>query len=197
MALNNSTSYANAHARVRILYSQLLSPQTMTNLEEATDFAVLINTLKETVYGPYLAKVEDRELNPRRAVYQVRSRLADVYRTVIHATPDQTRPLLEFLFRHFELDNLKAILRGITAGTSWDQVKYVLFPLGTYTVLPGETMLETGNIGAAVELLSQSPYYFALTHALQRYSSEQSLFPLEVALDLDYWRRLWESIHRL
>ena len=197
MALNNSTSYANAHARVRILYSQLLSPQTMTNLEEATDFGMLINMLKETVYGSYLSKVEDRELNPRRAVFQIRSRVADVYRTTIHATPDQTRPLLEFLFRHFELDNLKAILRGIATGSTWEEVKYVLFPLGANTVLPGEAMLETGNIGAAVEQLSQTPYYFALTHALQRYSSEQSLFPLEVALDLDYWRRLWESIHRL
>jgi V/A-type H+-transporting ATPase subunit C len=32
---------------------------------------------------------------------------------------------------------------------------------------------------------------------MKRYSSEQSLFPLEVALDLDYWRKLWAEARKL
>jgi vacuolar-type H+-ATPase subunit C/Vma6 len=32
---------------------------------------------------------------------------------------------------------------------------------------------------------------------MERYTSEKSLFPLEVALDLDYWRTLWSSVNQL
>jgi len=197
MAPNSPTSYANAHARVRILYSQLLSSQTMAHLREATDLVMLVNVLKETVYGSYLAGMEDKDLDPKQIVSQLRGRVVNAYLNTIHAAPLQTRPLLELLFRHFELDNLKAILRGIVTGSSWEEVQNVLFPLGESTVLPGETMLEAGNVSAASEQLSQTPYYPILSHALQRFTSEQSLFPLEVALDLDYWRKLWEAINKL
>jgi len=55
----------------------------------------------------------------------------------------------------------------------------------------------TRNIEAAIELLRGTPYYDTLSHALKRYQTEQGLFPLEVALDLSYWREIWEAIHRL
>jgi V/A-type H+-transporting ATPase subunit C len=32
---------------------------------------------------------------------------------------------------------------------------------------------------------------------MKRYSVEQNLFPLEVALDLDYWRELWKDVNEL
>jgi V/A-type H+-transporting ATPase subunit C len=32
---------------------------------------------------------------------------------------------------------------------------------------------------------------------MKRYSAEQNLFPLEVALDLNYWRKLWQDARHL
>jgi vacuolar-type H+-ATPase subunit C/Vma6 len=58
-------------------------------------------------------------------------------------------------------------------------------------------MIEAGNVGTAVDLLRGTSYYNTLSFAMKRYSAEQSLFPLEVALDLDYWRRLWQEARRL
>lgn len=52
-------------------------------------------------------------------------------------------------------------------------------------------------MAAAVELLRGTPYYETLSHALKRYSTEQNIFPLEVALDLNYWRELWQDVNRL
>jgi V/A-type H+/Na+-transporting ATPase subunit C len=34
-------------------------------------------------------------------------------------------------------------------------------------------------------------------HALKRYQTEQGPFPLEEALDLSYWREIWEALHHL
>lgn len=191
------SGYAAVHSRVRVMYAGLLNPQAELKLSEATDLPALVGLLKNTVYGPYLAGVEDQELTPRRAVYQIKSRIADTYQTLIHMAPPHTRPVLAQLFRHFEVSNLKAILRGIAIGSSWESLESVLFPLGSFSVLPAQQMLETGNIEAAVLLLAGTPYYETLSQAMKRYTSEQSLFPLEVALDLSYWRKLWSTTTQL
>jgi V/A-type H+-transporting ATPase subunit C len=58
-------------------------------------------------------------------------------------------------------------------------------------------MMEAGNVAAAVELLRGTQYYETLSHAMKRYNTEQNLFPLEVALDLNYWRELWKDVNTL
>jgi V/A-type H+-transporting ATPase subunit C len=191
------SEYAAIHARVRAMYSTLLTLQAWARLSGATDLIALIGSLKDTAYGPYLMRVEEENLTPRRAVYQIKGKVADAYITVIRLASARTRPLLTQLYRHFEIDNLKAVLRGIVTGAAWTQVQFVLFPLGPMTVLPAQAMVEAGSVGAAVEQLRGTPYYDTLSHAMKRYVAEQSLFPLEVALDLNYWRELWSDVNRL
>jgi V/A-type H+-transporting ATPase subunit C len=58
-------------------------------------------------------------------------------------------------------------------------------------------MVESGSIVAAVELLRGSPYETTMAFAMKRFSTEQNLFPLEVALDLNYWRNLWAQTKKL
>jgi V/A-type H+-transporting ATPase subunit C len=197
MSEGGVSAYAAIQARVRAMYSMLLTPQAWADLCEADDFSILIELLTQTAYGPYLMRVEDNLLTPRRAIFQVKQWITDTYLTVIQQAPAYTRPLLTQLYRHFEIDNLKAVLRGIVTGAAWDQVLYVLFPLGPMTVLPAQRMLEAGNMEAAVDLLRGTPYYDILSHSIERYLAEQSLFPLEVALDLNYWRTLWRDVNRL
>jgi V/A-type H+-transporting ATPase subunit C len=187
------SEYAALHSRTRIMYSALLTPQVGASLRDAEDLPALIAVLKNTAYGPYLQDLEGKELNTKQVIARVKARVADVYMGIIHAAPVSTRPLLMQLFRHFEIDNLKAILRGIVTNSSWEQVQGILFPLGSLSVLPAQEMLESGSLESAVALLANTPYHETLTHAMKRYSDEQSLFPLEVALDLAYWQKLWGS----
>ncbi len=197
MASSGISGYAAVNARVRVMYSTLLTPQEMDRLSEAPDFNSLIEQLKHTAYGLYLEQVRDRDLSPRRAAFQLRERLANAYSSIIGIVPDQTRPLLVQLYRFFEVSNLKAVLRGIVKGEPWDVVKYLLFPFGSRTIIPAEEMLTANNVAPAVELLRGTPYYQTLSYAMKRYSAEQSLFPLEVTLDLNYWRDLWKNVKQL
>lgn len=204
MSGSGVSAYAALNARVRAMYSSILSPQDLAGLAEAPDFPALVGLLKQAAYGPYLENLKEKDLTPRSAVIQIKSRLADAYRSVISMAPGQARPLIIQLYRYYEVDNLKAVLRGIVTGPSrdqevplWDQVRGVLFPLGPTTVLPAQAMVEAGNVTTAVELLRGTPYYDTLSFAMKRYSAEQSLFPLEVALDLNYWRQLWQEASQL
>jgi V/A-type H+-transporting ATPase subunit C len=187
------------------MYADLLTPQDMLRLKETPDFVSLFGSLKATAYGPYLESLKDKDISPRRATAQIKRKLADSYYSVIQMSPENTRPLVKQLYRYYEIGNLKAVLRALVTVASWstdetslwDRVRGVLFPLGTTSVLPAQAMVESGSVGAAVDLLRGTPYEEALSFAMKRYSAEQSLFPLEVALDLSYWRRLWAEARRL
>lgn len=197
MPKSGVSGYAAISARVRAMYSSLLSPQDLVRLSDASDFQSILAQLKPTVYGSYIESLKDKELTPRRVVFQIKGRLANVYNSVIHMAPEHTRPLLTQLYRYFEVENLKAVLRGIVTDPTWDRVHDVLFPYGSMSVLPAQAMVEAGNVSAAVELLRGTVYEETLSFAMKRYSAEQNLFPLEVALDLSYWRKLWQEAKRL
>jgi V/A-type H+-transporting ATPase subunit C len=204
MAGGGVTDYAAISARVRAMYADLLTPQDMLRLSEAPDFLSLFNSLKSTAYGPYLDGLKDKDINPRRVITQIKRKLSDSYYSVIQMAPVQTRPLVKQLYRYFEIGNLKAVLRGLVTVSAWnaeialwDRVREVLFPLGSASVLPAQAMVESGSVATAVDLLRGTPYEEALSFAMKRYSAEQNLFPLEVALDLSYWRRLWAEAKKL
>jgi V/A-type H+-transporting ATPase subunit C len=198
------TDYAAISARVRAKYAELLSPEEMLRLSEAPDFLSLFNALKATAYGPYLEGLKDKDINPRRVITQIKRKLAEAFYGVIQMAPVQTRPLVKQLYRYYEIGNLKAVLRALvtvsawnTETALWDRVRDVLFPLGSASVLPAQAMVESGSIASAVDLLHGTPYEEALSFAMKRYSAEQNLFPIEVALDLSYWRRLWAEAAKL
>ncbi len=194
---NDVAGYAALHSRVRILYSGLLTIQQSAMLRDTSSLPALVAGLKNTAYGPYLTATDEKDLAPRQVEAQLKHKVADSYMAVIHSAPGQDRALLTQALRHFEVRNLKAILRGIVIGSSWEQIQNILFPLGSLSVLPAQQMLEAGNIEAAVAQLNGTPYYETLTQAMKRYVSEQSLFPLEIALDLNYWRKLWGAAAQL
>jgi V/A-type H+/Na+-transporting ATPase subunit C len=196
--------YAAISARVRAKYAELLTPQDIVRLSEAPDFLSLFTALKGTGYGPYLEGLKDKDITPRRTIIQIKRKLADAFYSVIQMAPVQTRPLVKQLYRYYEIGNLKAVLRGIVTVSTWnaeaslwDRVRDVLFPVGANTVLPAQAMIESGSVAAAVDLLRGTPYEDVLSFAMKRYSAEQNLFPLEVALDLSFWRRLWAEAQKL
>ncbi len=197
MAKGGVSAYAAINARVRAMYSDLLSPQDFGRLSDAPDVLNLVGQLKHTAYGPYLDNLKEKDFTPRRIILQIKGKLADAYHTVVYTAPDYTRPFLSQFYRYFEVENLKAVLRGTMTDPSWDHVRDVLFPMGSMTTLPLQAMVESGNIVAAVDLLNHTRYADTLSFAMKRYTVEQNLFPVEVALDLNYWRELWKEAKQL
>lgn len=205
MAGGGVTGYAAISARVRAMYADLLTPQDWARLNDSPDFTTLFSSLKTTAYGPYLEGLKDKDITARQVIIQVKRKLGDAYYSVIQMAPGNTRPLLKQLYRFYELGNLKAVLRALVTVPSWntsdtalwDRVRDVLFPLGESSILPAQAMVESGSVATAVDLLRGTPYEESLSFAMKRYSAEQNLFPLEIALDLSYWRRLWAEAKKL
>ncbi|MBN2046411.1 MAG: V-type ATPase subunit [Anaerolineaceae bacterium] len=197
MAFSQVTTYATLHAKVRAKLSKQFSDQTWLMLYAAPDCNALIDALRDSVYGEHIQQVETGDLTPRRVVFELKKNLTDAYLTILPYTTEELKRVLSEMLRLYEVDNLKATIRGIIIGESWDRVRHTLFPLDRFSSLPYEAMMNANNLTDAVELLKGTVYYSALSNALVRYNQENNLFVLEVALDLDYWNRLWKDIQRL
>ena len=201
MASQGIDAYALMHATVRALRPDLLSSEVWASLIQAESYDAVLDLLDETVYSPYLDIPGGRaRLAPRRLVYQLRWHLSDVYTKLISLAPEPARQLLIELWHHYEVDNIKAVLRGVETGATWDQILFLLEPMAKYTALARtdlERMGRSDGIEKAIEHTKGTPYYNTLSHALERYRAEQNLFPLEVALDLEYRRQLWKAINRM
>ncbi|MBN1874368.1 MAG: V-type ATPase subunit, partial [Anaerolineae bacterium] len=196
MALREVAAYALVNATTRARYSMMLKQDVWDTLFHTQDFDAILTILSKTVYGVYL-QIPRHSLTPRRVEYQIRWYLADMYNKLIHLTPEPGRQLLMELWRLYEVDNLKATLRGIETGASWDQVLHLLSPMVKYVTLTTsdmERMVRSGSVARAIELIHHTPYYETLAHALNRYIAERSLFSLEVALDLEHYRALWRCV---
>ena len=101
MSLSGVSKYAAINAHVRSIYSTMLSAQDFVRLYDAPDFDTTINLLKRTAYGPYLERVKDKDMTPRRAAFHLRERLADAYSAIIQSSPVQTRGTVNPGIPHF------------------------------------------------------------------------------------------------
>ena len=127
MAAQGIDAYALVHATVRALRPALLSSEVWTALIQAESYDAVLDTLVKTVYGPYLDIPGGRSrLTPRRLIYQIRWHLSDMYAKLIGLMPEPGRQLLVELWHHYEVDNIKAVLRGIETGATWEQVLFLL-----------------------------------------------------------------------
>ncbi len=199
MRVTSVTNYAAVQATTRALYANLLTSERLAVLSRAPGIEDLLAQLAQTPYGPHL-DIARQLLTPRRIVYQLRLRLAAVYGKLLRFTPEPARDLIRELWRLYEVDNLKAVLRGIESGATWRAVRYLLVPMPHHTALPLDALLrilEARNMERAIERLRKLSYYEPLAAALPRYQAEGTLFPLEIALDLDCRRALWRCMARL
>lgn len=191
------SAYANVQARIRAMIGRLLSPAIFTRLNSCADLSALLPALIDTDYGSFITETGENSYSSRRIAYQIRKKMAQAFISIIKNAPDFAKPLISQLFRLYEVDNLKAILRGIQIGESWEKIRFMLFPMESFPTIPSERLVSSGDIERAIDILRETPYHRALSQGLARYLAENSLFPLEVALDLNYWQVVWQLVNEL
>ena len=183
--------YARPHALVRAMLGRLLGPQQKQRLVTAESLEEALRQLRGT---PYAAEVEAAAQAGnvlQEAERALERNLVQSYGRVIRTLSGPPQALIVEALRRLEVDNLKAILRGLATGAPAEEIRAVLVPLDRRGLLPLEQLLAAAGVAEAVQALDGLPYARPLAAALERYQREGSLFPLEVALDLDYLRRLW------
>ena len=192
-----ASTYGVVNVRVRASKAQLLSSATYMKLLACHDIRAITLQLQETHYSKYLVGVDPQTITSRKLIWKIRQRIPEKFQTIRDNLPKNSQSFMDLIFRWYELHNLKTVLRGINYSSNWNTIKYLLVPLGEYKSLPFELMVASGSIDNAVLMIKDSKYYTTLMTARHRFLQEETLFPVEVLLDLEYWQTVWDEIKNL
>jgi vacuolar-type H+-ATPase subunit C/Vma6 len=190
--------YAAANARMRGLHAQRLDDERWHNLLLAESLPAALEVLRGTGYEAALTTGEQsREPSLERIERLLLGKVAADCRRVITFMGGAARQLIIVWWQHFELENLKAVFRGLDQKMSPTQIAQFLIPLGDFETLPWEALLHEHSLVGAIERLTETHYINPLRAAYPVYQREGTLFPLEVALDIRYYRDIVAASNKL
>ncbi len=194
----DAVTYSASTARVRGLYSRLLDASTWDELLRADTLASALYILRGTGYGPALQRLEQGEA-PRLDLLEglLVAHAAENDRRAMRLTRGSVRALLFVWWRQYELENLKTVFRGVDQGLAPQQIERLLVPLGEHPTLPWESLVQEVSVPGLVERMRGTHYINPLRNAFPAYQRLRSLFPLEIALDIRYYRDITAAIHDL
>jgi len=194
----DAVQYAGANARIKGLYAQLLSEETWHDLLAAKDLEGTITLLRDTDYGETVRAAEQRDrFTLERIERRFSGRSALNFRKAIAFTKGAVHKLGVVWWQHFELENLKAVFRAIDQGMGPETMRRFLIPLGDYSTLPWETLLHERSVSSLIERLRGTHYINPLRAAFPLYQRDRTLFAIEVALDIRYYRDIAAAIKGL
>lgn len=193
----DALQYSAANARLRGLYAQLLTQATWGRLVQAKNIASALELLGDTAYRDLVSDYDPRSQGLEELERLFTARAADDCRRAMAFLRGPARELLAVWWQHFELDNLKALFRGLGQRMEITQIRRFLTPLGPYSMLPWEALLHQRTVTELIELLRDTHYINPLKNAYPMYQRDGTLFALEVALDIRYYRDLAAAIVRL
>ncbi|MAF89262.1 MAG: hypothetical protein CL963_02000 [Euryarchaeota archaeon] len=142
---------------------------------EERDYREEVDTL-----GMKYSKVELVE----RALYQ---NFAQVIDSILKYVPAQS-PLITYVEK-YDIDNIKAILRGKSSGRGNDELERVLIPAGNLTKEFYSNLIEnTSSVAEVIQALKMTQYYRILAGL-----DIKDIESLEDALDRAYYEKLLEA----
>ena len=194
-----AVQYAGASSRVRGMRSRLLSSDLWQPLILAESFDQAVAVLARSDYGPLLSgpATVDGRLDLERAERRLLGRAAGDCRRAMTMLRGDAQRMVQTWWQHYEMDNLKAVFRGVQMGITPQRIRDYMIPLEGHSRLPWEVLLHERTINGLIDRLRGSRYVNPLLNAYPSYQRDDSIFYLEVAVDVRYYRDIAVGIGQL
>ena len=195
MLLGPVGKYALVNAKVRARLSALLPPEAIARLADVRDLPEFYSMLGGTVYDKVLSRPEV-SLDPRVAEKLLLEQEVQWHVELIKDLRGSSQKLVEIILEKYEIENLKAALRIREGDRGVDDLKYIIRKELPHS-LPYQSIAEAATIEDVLPYLIATPYLMPVKSVLDDYKQRGTLFPLELALEIDFYRRLKERIAAL
>ncbi len=189
--------YGYPNAKVRGLRSSLLTEQDRHFLLTAKDLTTFFSYLGTTPYSSCLPDLEDLPSLPALERQLARPLMDDYTKVARSFRGEKERALVLALFRRFEAENLKLVLRALFVNLGKEEVVHLLYPLGQLSDLEWDALWASKTFTGLLEHLRPEIFGRSLQHALPQFEAQGRLFPLEMALDFSCFRCLQQAVFDL
>jgi V/A-type H+-transporting ATPase subunit C len=160
------------------------------------DIPDLVAFLSDGPYGRAIESAGEAVPEGSRVEEGLRRDFSETMNRLYTMSGVEGREAVGILSGYLELQNLKTILRGKSAGLPADGIMPALIPAGFYDEAALRALSQQPDLKAVRDLLTAwgDPYGRPLADALKEYREPRDLFVLETALDRQYFDR---SIRRV
>lgn len=192
--------YAFVNAQLRARLSRALGEQLFAQMIRANTLSEAIELLRGTPYEELAAVYSQTGDLKSCELALFRSEVA-LCRELKKELSAEVKELVVALQAKYEISVLKNVLRlwfdRTVRGRHIDEPMSYLYHDRIEHDLKIDQLLAAPSIDEVVGLLHRTPYEAVLASRIDAVKSEQSLFPIEVALDQHYYRQLMQAIGRL
>jgi vacuolar-type H+-ATPase subunit C/Vma6 len=198
--LTETSQYASVLAKIGAERGNLLDENKIRTMSEAENLNEFVSRLNETVYADYLSQIMN-PVNSRKIEHALKQNQARTLIKIINYSPMKVRGFLSNELRKFEVENIKILLKSVSAGLSTDEKieRIYLLPeefLKNRHVF--EEATEMDNIKNTIESLKKIDHYAtALDFGLSRFRETGSMKSFDIFLDKAYFTDLTESLSTL
>lgn len=184
-----ASDYGYINARVKAMKSRLLPRETLYELLGARDLAALSDTLGATDYNKDLSETLARVSGLAAIEEGLRRNLCRTTAKLLEIADGRPGELLEVVLGRWDLEAIKAVLRGKHTGLSRDEITSGILPAGRLDESRMSELAKAEDVKAVADMLAtwHSPFARPLTRAIPAYLQDNRLADLELALDNSYY----------
>ena len=185
------SKYSLVNAKVRARLSRLLEPGRIERLAESRDLAEFYSALSGTIYEDIFSRPEIA-FDPRVGERLLIEREIEWHSELLNDLKGAEKELVFHFLQKYEIENLKAALRIREGSRDIEEMKYMV-QRRLPNALPYRQIAEAASLVEGVSFLEGTPYRDAVLAVLDDYEEKRTLFPVEINLEVDYYKRLLDS----
>ncbi len=189
------SKYSLVNAKVRARLSTLLGPEQIDRLADARDLAEFYSALSGTIYEDIFEQPEiafDARVGERLLL----EREIEWHSELLKDLKGAEKALVSHFLEKYEIENLKTALRIREGRRDLEEMKYMVRKRLPHS-LPYQAITEAGSLEDAVSYMTGTPYHDAIYSVMDDYMEKKTLFPVEINLEIDYYRRLKDQVAAL
>ena len=194
--MKSLTRYAFTNSRIRALLSLLLTNADYKALVQAQDLTEWLEIIKETAYGDDFADLTISGVNSGEIERCLERRAIQIHKKILRNLTGVSKEVVFLLLSKYEIRILKQVLRHWHKKDRNELPEYLSTEKICYH-LPLADIVRAANLEEIIILLDHTPYKQALLAARANYKKHNSVFYLEVNLDMDFYQRLREEARKL
>lgn len=179
-------SYINA--RIKVMKSQLLPPGRLEGLLETPDLEAITQMLSDTPYNAELQEALSRFTGLRAIDEALSQNFYHATSRILGFADGSPRREIEVILLRYDLQNIRAIVRGRHTGKSDEEILATLYPGGLLSEVKLRELLQQPDLRAIADTLViwMHPLGRALRAGVDEAQRSGSLLDIEISLDRAY-----------
>lgn len=199
MAFGLGYDYGYMNARIRGMKSRLLGRKALDDLVMKPDVASLISELESTPYKEDIEASSAKYTGIYCIEYALRLNFSRTFYKILEFVDDKdAQKYIKIFVRHWDVQNIKAILRGKSIHASSEEIYECLMPMGDLDEVALAEMIKQPDVKAVIDLMAtwKIGYVTPLMRHFKEYLQDHDLIVLESALDNYYYESAMSAIKK-